>query len=262
MKKTTADKLKTLIFVISIGLVFSGFQPARANAPTDFKQANDLYRAGKFVEAAKLYEGLSAGAADSERVLLFYNAANSYYRAGQINQAIWSYERALFINPWFSDARYNLKSVRSKIEYKIEDHRNVFMHVHDLALKWFKTAHLALAALIFSLIFLISSAFWFRNPNREHFWAFPRGEVFAACLFFAVLCGANYLYSQIYAEAIVLAAEAEVRYGPSMDNQSLMKLGGGLKVFVVDAREDWSRVVTWNGETGWIKNSELGRVDA
>ncbi len=267
-QETRDKRHQTRCFVFILGIVFclgspvSGLRSIFAAEPkAQFQQANDLYRGGKFTEAAKIYEDLSSSALPAQRAVLFYNLANSYYRSGQINQAIWNYERTLFLNPWFADARYNLNAARAKIEYKIEDHRNAFMHLNDLVFKWVKKPLLAWAALLFSLIFLISCGFWLRNPNRQHFWAFPRGEAFAVCLLFTVLFGAKYFYERFYAEAIVLAGEAEVRYGPSMDNQSLMKLGGGLKVFIVDAREDWSRVITWNGETGWIKNSELGRVD-
>ncbi len=267
-QKTRDKRHQTRCFVFIFGIVFclgssvSGLRSIFAAEPkAQFQQAGDLYRSGKFIEAAKIYAELASEAAPLQRALLFYNAANAYYRTGQINQAVWNYERALFLNPWFADARYNLKAARAKIEYKIEDRRNLFIRFNDWVLKWVKTSHLAVAALFFLFIFMLSCGFWLRNPMR-HFWAFPRGEAFALCLFLTVFFGAKFFYEHYYAEAIVLAPEAEVRYGPSMDNQSLMKLGGGLKVFIADAREDWSRVVTWNGETGWIKNSEIGRVDA
>ncbi len=266
--KTKAQILKYPIFaggvIFSFCLLSSVFclQSAWADPQADFKQANDLYRSGKFSEAAKMYEGLVADASPSVKPVLFYNAANSYFRAGQTHLAIWNYERTLFLSPWHADAQYNLNVLRSKSEYKIEDRRNLFIRFYDLALKWIKTTQFACLTLICLFIFLVSLGFWLRNPNRQHFWAFPRGEFFVIGLLFATCLCAKVFYNHHYIDAIVLASEAEVRYGPSMDNQSLMKLGGGLKVFIVDAREDWSRVVTWNGETGWIKNSELGRVDA
>lgn len=256
------NRLKVILLSFCLWSSAFGLQSVFAAEPkSQFQQANELYRAGQFEEASKIFTELSQQMPYSSRAAIYFNLGNSEYRAGKLNSAILSYERALGLNPWYADARYNLNAARTKIEYKIEDRRNPFIRIHDLALKWFKLSQYAGLALFLLLLFLVSTALWLRPSVNEQFWAFPRAETFAIFLFVAVLFGCKFFYQSYYAEAIVIANEAEVRYGPSMDNQSLMKLGGGLKVFIVDAREDWSRVVTWNGETGWIKNSELGRVN-
>jgi len=256
-----AYSLFSLTFFVFLLLCAMGYRLC-AFAAEDFENANGLYKQGKFTEASKIYEELASKAQPSAQAVLFFNAANSQYRAGDIHHAVWNYERALARNPWFSDARYNLKAAKQKIEYKIEDHRNLFMRLHELVLQWVKTSHLVYAALFFSLLFFFTTAAWLHNPGRQAFWAFPRAECLAIFLLISLLWSAQVAYHFYYQEAIVLSNEVEVRYGPSMDNQSLMKLGGGLKVYIVDSREDWSRVVTLNGETGWIKNLELGRIDS
>ena len=233
-----------------------------ADVSKDFQGAEFLNKQGKFNEAAKVYDGLAATATAKAQPVIFFNAGNSYFRAGDIVQAIWNYERALARNPWYADARYNLNAAKSRIEYKIEDHRNFFIRFHDMVLIWVQAWQLACAALIFLMFFLVGCAAWLWNSNRQSFWAFPRGEFLTIFLLIAMVWCAKVFYTEHYQEAIVIASEAEVRYGPSTDNQSLMKLGGGLKVYIVDSREDWSRVLTWNGETGWIKNNELGRIES
>lgn len=242
-------------------LVF-GLQSAGANAPADFAQATGFYKEGKFQEAAQAYEELVEGADSAKaKAMLCFNAANSYYRLGDLSRSILQYERALAFNPWYADARYNLNMVRSKIEYKIEDRRNPFIRIHDLILKWVTLKQLVTVTLFFCFLFLVFCGVRLLRASQHSFWSFPRLELFMVLLFLGLVCMAQWAYQKTYVEAIVLASEADVRYGPSVDNQGLMKLGGGLKVFVVDEREDWSRVVTWNGETGWMRNSDIGRID-
>ena len=232
-----------------------------ANAQGYFQQANNSYKSGKFDDAAALYEKAILENSFQVYPELHFNLANSKFRSGNIFEAIYHYERALALNPWYADARFNLNAAKAKIEYKIEDRRNMFIRFNDLCLKWVKTSQMGVIALIFSLLFFTACGVWLKNSAYAPFWSFPRLECFFLLLFFCTLLGAKIFYTQHYGEAIVLTNEAEVRYGPSVDNQSVMKLGGGLKVFIVDSREDWSRVLAWNGETGWMRNSELGRID-
>jgi SH3-like domain-containing protein len=37
-------------------------------------------------------------------------------------------------------------------------------------------------------------------------------------------------------------------------------MGEGIKVFVMDRREDWSRVLLTNGESGWVRDSDIAEV--
>ena len=79
----------------------------------------------------------------------------------------------------------------------------------------------------------------------------------------AVLCVlfvAKHVETHIIRDAIVLAKEAEVHYGPSIHDQVAFRLGEGLKVYVLDSRKDWSRILLNNGESGWVKNKEIAEV--
>lgn len=248
---------------IFLMIVFSFFILNTIVFADDAKKWDDaanLYKAGKFIEAAEVYEGLAAAAQGIEKAVLFFNLGNCHYRANKLSEAILNFERAVALRPWYADARYNLNAAKAKLEYKIEDKRDVFVRFHSLFLQWVRATDLILAGLFALFVLLISSVFWARKAQPGPFFSFPRAEMAVLAVFCLVLFGAKLIYDRVYQEAIVLAKETEVRYGPSLDNQSLMKLGGGLKVFIVDEREDWSRVVTWNGETGWIRNSEIGKV--
>lgn len=247
----------TLLFCCVFGVCVS----ARAEAPHEkFDRANRLYQTGNYAEAAEIYDALASDASLAQKEKIYFNLGNSRYRLGQLSLAILNYERVLDLNPRHADAKYNLRAAKAKLEYKIEDRRDFFIRFQGLVLGWIKTVELRLAALSLSFLFLLLSLIWLSQVRPGSFWVFPRLEIFSILLLVIALWGSKVFYEMHYQEAIVLATEADVHYGPSRDNQSLMKLGGGLKVFVVDRREEWSRVLTWNGETGWMRNSDLGQI--
>ncbi|HRK61158.1 MAG TPA: tetratricopeptide repeat protein [Candidatus Omnitrophota bacterium] len=225
-----------------------------------WEEGAGLYKSGKFAESVAVYESLLNVSKPFEKAVLYFNLGNCYYRLGQLNFAILNFERAISLRPWYADARYNLAAAKAKLEYKIEDKRGVFIRLNSLFLQWVNASDFILLALLSLLVLSVSVLFWARASQSSSFWTFPRTEMVFLSVLFIVLWSSKLFYERNYQEGIVIAKEAEVRYGPSLDNQSLMKLGGGLKVFIVDERDDWSRVVTWNGETGWIRNSEIGKV--
>jgi len=225
-----------------------------------WEEGASLYKSEKFAESVGVYESLLRDSKPFEKAVLYFNLGNCYYRLEQWSLAILNFERAIALRPWHADARYNLNAAKAKLEYKIEDKRGAFIRFNSLFLKWVNASDFILLALLSLLVLSVSVLFWVRASQPSSFWSFPRTEMVFLTVLFIVLWGSKLFYEQNYQEGIVVAKEAEVRYGPSLNNQSLMKLVGGLKVFIVDERDHWSRVVTWNGETGWIRNSEIGKV--
>ena len=71
---------------------------------------------------------------------------------------------------------------------------------------------------------------------------------------------AKQIDTSVMRDAIVMSKEAEVRYGPSENDQVAFRLGEGLKVYVVDHREDWSRVILVNGDGGWVQSNQIAEV--
>ena len=74
------------------------------------------------------------------------------------------------------------------------------------------------------------------------------------------MAGIKTYVSRILQEAIVLDPNAAVHFGPAEEDQIAFRLGEGLKVRVIDHREDWSRIYLVNGESGWMQNSDIGTI--
>ena len=58
-------------------------------------------------------------------------------------------------------------------------------------------------------------------------------------------------------QGVVVEQEAEVRYGPSFNDQLAFRLVEGLKVMINDSKEDWYRITLNDGQSGWILKSKV-----
>lgn len=222
-----------------------------------FVQANQLYRAEKYDKAQALYAALSERY-PSETVFHF-DLGNASFRLGKKGAAILAYEKAICLSPRHRDARNNLKYVLSQLEYRMEDKRSWYVSTGEAWLGWVSESEVNVLALLACFLFLGSWAFavW-RKPDAIGGW----GQKTALILFLAAL--GIFLVKRVEARmiraAIVMAPKAEVRFGPSDGDRVAFRLGEGLKVYVVDHREGWSRVLLVNGEEGWMKDAQIAEV--
>lgn len=74
------------------------------------------------------------------------------------------------------------------------------------------------------------------------------------------LAGLKHVQVDMIRPAIIMANECNVRYGPSEHDQIAFKMGEGLKVFIMDRRADWSRVLLTNGENGWVHHEDISEI--
>lgn len=250
---------KLLLMLVMFVTAFAGTVLAFSAAEVaDFQRANKHYRAGEFKEAAKIYEDLVLKNPDTGA--LYYNLGNSYFRIGDLGLSILSYERALSRDPRNSDIRTNLAYVKNSLEYQVEDKRNWYLRALEKFLKFLTTKEAGLIASVASLFFLLSWAFvlYFR-PGLA--WGPIRKSLLVLALVTLAFYGAKYFQIQKFGDAIVMAKSAEVRYGPSSSDQVAFKLGEGLKVYITQEREDWSRIYVSSGESGWISNDKIAKVN-
>lgn len=229
----------------------------QAENAASFDKANQLYQDGKFKEAAQAYQELAAASQPSPA--LFYNLGNSLFRSGQMGQAILSYERALRLAPRDADIRANLAHVRGLLEYRVDDKRNWYVRAAEEWLGYFRSEEIFLLVMAVYLLFLLT-AFFCLAYRRGMPWGWWRKTLLAVFLVTLGVAGAKHYDAEVMKDAIVTAKQAEVRYGPSVTDQTAFRLGEGLKAYVVDTRRDWSRIVLVNHEGGWIKNSDIGIV--
>ncbi len=222
-----------------------------------FQEANTSYKTGDYAKAAELYDSLTLQ--EPQVVAFYYNLANTYVRLGKLSHAILNYEKALRLDPRSADARENLRYTRGLLEYRVEDNRNWYLKAVEALLKSMTGREINIAVLLIEGVFLVGAIFFFL-VGRGLFWNPWQKFVFLLLVVVGLIAVGKQIQSNVICDAIVMQKECEARYGPSEHDQVAFRMGEGIKVFVMDRREDWSRVLLTNGESGWVKNSEITEV--
>ena len=230
---------------------------ATKDANTVFQEANAAYRTGDYAKAVARYESLIQQ--EPQMAIFYYDLANAYVRLGRLSQAILNYEKALRLNPRDADIRHNLNYTRGLLEYRVEDTRNWYVKASDAVLKYMTEKEINIVVLGIIFVFLLGGILSFLS-GRGDFWNAWQRFVFFVLLFAGLVAFGKQVQSNLIRDAIVIQKECEARYGPSEHDQVAFRMGEGIKVFVVDRREDWNRVLLTNGESGWVKNTDVAEV--
>jgi len=249
--------MKRLMWFLLIALCLTPRVCAAAETAKIFQEANTSYRTGDYAKAAGLYESLVK---EEPRVAAFYyDLANTYVRLGKLSLAILNYEKALRLDPRNQDIRENLRYTRGLLEYRVEDTRNWYLKATEAVLKYAAEREIYIVVLAILCVFLAGGILYFLN-GRGVFWNPWQRFVFIVLLLAVAVAVGKQVQSNVIRDAIVMQKECEARYGPSEHDQVAFKMGEGIKVFVMDRREDWSRVILTNGESGWVKDSDIAEV--
>lgn len=246
-----------VIILMAVMFLLPGMSARAQTEGGKFQEANAYYRASDFSKAAQLYQELVR---EYPRVAVFYyDLGNANVKLGEKSEAILAYEKALRLAPRDRDIRHNLNYVRGQLEYRVEDNRNWYLKATDAVLARFTEREIKFSALVFIFIFLVSGMVYFLFRQRV-FWGGGRKFLFVLALIFIALAVWKHVQGNMMNDAIVMAKECEARYGPSEHDQVAFRMGEGIKVVVMDRREDWSRVLLTNGESGWVRNSDIAEV--
>lgn len=222
-----------------------------------FQEANASYKTGDYAKAAGLYESLTLQ--EPQVAAFYYDLANAYVRLGKWSRAILNYEKALRLDPRNADVRENLRYARGLLEYRAEDTRNGYLKATEAVLKYMTDQEVLIAAFSILFVFLSGGILYFLN-GRGVFWNPWQRFVFFLLLIATLAAVGKQIQSHVIRDAIVMQKECEARYGPSEHDQVAFRMGEGIKVFVMDRREDWNRVLLTNGESGWVKDSAIAEV--
>ncbi|MDR0983333.1 MAG: tetratricopeptide repeat protein [Culturomica sp.] len=239
---------KLLIFCLLIPFV----QQVCAMEDTLQIQAETDYVAGNYKDAVKNYELLLQ---KGESADLYYNLGNAYFKSGENSRAILNYERALLLNPGFTDAHYNLRIAQRKIVDKIDELPELFL------VRWYKSLISAFSAdqwgwisIGFFLLMLISIGFFIYSSN-----VFMKKTGFTTSIVSLLI----FVFTLMFAfkqterfeqrrEAIIMSPSVTVKGSPDESGTSLFVIHEGLKVNIKEKLGQWYNIRLQDGNEGWI----------
>jgi tetratricopeptide (TPR) repeat protein len=251
MNYPTHQHMKKITIFI---LFFASFVAAQAQiVDSIWANANDLYAAGNYQEAATHYHMIEASGEVSAD--LFYNLGSAYFKQNTLSKAIIYYERALKLHPEDGDIAHNLAIANALTVDKIEPVPEFFVST------WIKNirsaastdtwAWLSIALFTFALLWL-GLFFFARNIVLRKF-----SFILSILFFLLSLNGGVFAYYQKKAlhdtvSAIITPAVITVKSSPDTAGKDLFILHEGTKVTVLETLGEWQRVRLADGKQGWI----------
>lgn len=229
--------------------------------PEMSSEAEQLYRDGKYPEAAELYQKILAEGQESSK--LYYNLGNAYYKMGENTQAILNYERALLLDPSDGMARYNLRMAQHAIVDKIDVLPELFL------IRWYKGMVTYFSADqwgyisvgLFILFLVMAALFFYSGRVGVKKTGFIIGIVAflltLATIFFAMQQERR-ISQRDY--AIITTPSVTVKGAPDHSGTDLFLIHEGLKVQVTGELGDWYNIRLADGNEGWVAKSDLEKI--
>ncbi|QSH42200.1 BatD family protein [Lentisphaerota bacterium ZTH] len=227
-----------------------------STVPATLSEAAEVYYNGNFAAAAKFFR--SRIEADRPDPALLYNLGNCLCQEGDNAGALVCFERARLLAPEDNAILDNLNFIRRKffqaVAGQVNNPRELVISTRNSLRpdQWLLIAMIAWAA--------AGAVLAFRRRLSTNKLIILLG----ICGIVFLICGAAIVTEQLgpysNANAVITSANAELFSLPSKSSgRKLAHLQPGSRVYIVEERFDWLRVVS-NGSDGWILKVNLTRI--
>ena len=258
--KTGGKSLRKVVTVVTLLLSLGASMNIQAKDLDSFWTAGvQAYTDGKFSDASAAWTSIEESGQKSAK--LYYNLGNAWFKQGNYPKAILNYERALRLDPSYSDARYNLEFTSNFVQDKIEPVPEFILKSFARKICYLMSSNawaviflvLLAAALVMGLLFLLGSSV---GKRRAGFY----------CGIVLLLLSAGALSFSIWQKsdsvktdtAIVMSPVSSVKSSPSSgSSKDLFVIHEGTKVTILDEVGTWRNISLADGRQGWIPASDI-----
>ena len=260
-KKNVSSRTAVVAFLVML-LPFVAQAQDDAYVDSLWNAANAAYTEGRWDDAAADYMMISDMGLESAS--LYCNAGDACFKAGNVPMAIVYYERALKIDPSYSDARYNLQLMNQMIQDRIDPVPEFVLKVwvkdicyimdsDSWTICFFVFLALALAML---LLFLLSPSV---AGRRTGFFTGAAALLLAVLsVSFALMQKSDYMNVD---DAVVMRPVTSVKSSPSDESSTdLFILHEGTKVRIIDEVGSWNNIELADGRQGWVRTGDLETI--
>lgn len=226
-----------------------------------FKQANSLYNQEEYAKAIQVYQQILDNGKHSTS--LYFNKGNSHYKLNQLAESIYSYEKALQLDPSNEDVQTNLAFAKNQLIDKIDVIPTTgFSKFFNSFVGVFHFDTWAIITVVLMLIFVLSFikyALERRSARKRLFF------IIAGVSLLISLLSLSFAYKQENNSikekyAIVFAEKSQVKNDPKLSAEQAFELHEGTKVKVLESFEDWTKIKLTNGSVGWILAKDIKRL--
>ena len=249
-------------WILTIGLtaLLQYASPAQSPAAA-FSRGNELYRAGKFQDAAKEYgDIIKEGKFSAE---LYFNLGNAYYRDGQLARAILAYERAAQLHADDPDIEHNLKLAYLKTVDRIEPVPDMFL------IQWMRAVGSLISSDHVRIMFIVSWVLLFCSLATMYL-VLHHALLRTARIVFFITCTLVVLWGAMLGiqsmrdtaqdKAIIIAQTVTAKSSPDAKSVDAFVIHEGVKVKLTDAVGEWVKATLVDGKVGWIPADQCERI--
>ncbi len=216
------------------------------------KTAQELFNEGNYLAAVSEYQKQIDNG--DKNAYTYYNLANSYFKAGDLDKALVNYYRAFRLHPRDKDIINNLSFTLGKTgQALIPDNmpKSVFYVYHYFSLQELKgLAFIGLWAFAIMLTFFVSFKY---KP-------FLVKILFVTVCFTLFFTGFYFLRAKedLKYLAVVTANRAELRSGPSENFPVALNVPRAQILQIHDKKGDWLEVsLKEDGALNWVQNKNI-----
>lgn len=258
--KTGGKSLRKVVTVVTLLLSLGASMNIQAKDLDSLWTAGvQAYTDGKFSDASAAWTSIEESGQKSAK--LYYNLGNAWFKQGNYPKAILNYERALRLDPSYSDARYNLEFTSNFVQDKIEPVPEFILKsvarkvCYVMGSNAWAVIFLVLlaAALVMGLLFLLGSSVGKRRAGFYCGIVLPL--LSAGALSFSIWQKSDSVKTDT---AIVMSPVSSVKSSPSSgSSKDLFVIHEGTKVTILDEVGSWKNIALADGRQGWITSNEL-----
>ncbi len=238
-----------------MALAFIGVPSPGESQVDAFREGNDYYQEGRFIEAVHAYRSVLGAGVESAEV--HYNLGNAFFKADSLGRAILSWERALALDPGHPDARSNIELARSLTQDVVEPIRTFWLvDAYRWWIQWLpRPLLLTLAALGWLALWVgvvLGILARKRGVRRVASLLAVSGGVVAVLL--SVNIAVREFGLGAVERGVVLSKVVPVRSAPTADdNLILFEIHEGTRVRIDERTDQWAEVVLDDGKVGWVE---------
>lgn len=250
----TIRTLRFKVFIFWVGIILL---PAMTwgQVSTPISQANQLYNQNQFREAAEIYERVIADGMESGH--LYYNLGNTYFRMGNLAEAILNYVKAQNLLPRNEDVEANLQYAVRQTADQLDGREP---HILESILFWVGDLNLSEHR---TVLFWINLAFWIamavRLRHQTPATQSARNILLAFLVLALVSTGFRWHQETHQSIGVILPRQIDVHSGWNTATSVLFQLHQGALVSISQEKENLYEIELPGGKKGWTLKSNIAR---
>jgi tetratricopeptide (TPR) repeat protein len=250
-----------ILYTLTLLLSFVTIYSKDLSYKEQLDSAFNFYKKADYKKALEYYHKIEADGYTS--AYMYYNMANAYFRLNKISKAILYYERAKLLKPNDPDIIHNLNYVNTFVSDKIKElPEPFFITWFNSLINIFSVNTWAIIALVLFIILAVLVYLYYLFTNETLVKLLKIIAIFVFIIWIISIISAYSSYKHISTSnyAIITADIVEVKSSPDENSTSLFILHEGTKVQITEEFENWFEIKIADGNTGWVKTTNVEKI--